>query len=148
MDLLEFVCGDETGAGFGISMWLSPPPLHSDDGMKPGDWVSARLGKKKNGDLRAQVEWLQRGDVVLMKNVGMSCWRGTVYGQSLRSLTSVDLWWRAGRVIEPLEIGGLPGVHKFRKISRVADWIMGSVGENGRRRKREGGAGRLPEDTQ
>ncbi|KAL9045281.1 MAG: hypothetical protein Q9214_001653 [Letrouitia sp. 1 TL-2023] len=148
VDLLEFLCGDETSAGFGISMWLSAPPLHSDDGMKFGDLSSIlRFGKNKNKDLRAQVQWLRRGDVVLMKNVGMSCWRGTVYGQSLRGLTSVDLWWRAGREMEPLEIGGLPGVHKFRKISRVADWITGSVGEN-RRRKREGGGGRLPEDTQ
>lgn len=144
---MEFVCGDETGAGFGISMWLSAPPLKSDEGMKPGDWFLAHLGKKKNMDLREQVDWLQRGDVVLMKNVGLSCWQGTVYGQSLRGLTSVDLWWRAGREVGPLEIGGLPGEHKFRKINRVADWIMGSVGEN-HRREREAGGGRLPADTQ
>ncbi|KAL9609697.1 MAG: hypothetical protein Q9167_005547 [Letrouitia subvulpina] len=147
MDLLEFMCGDETCAGFGISIWLYPATLNSDDGMK-GDLSSARWGGKKNKDLRAQVQTLRRGDVVLMKNIGMSCWRGTVYGQSLRGLTSVDLWWRAGKKMEPLEIERYSGADKFRKIGRVADWILGSVGEDRRRKKRGIGGGRLPEDTQ
>lgn len=67
MDIVDLAVGDETRAGFGISFWLAPV----DSQHKPID------------DLRKTISALRPGDVVLLRNVALTCWNGCVFGQSL-----------------------------------------------------------------
>jgi hypothetical protein len=80
MDIVELTVGDETRAGFGISFWLA----------------SLDSQRKAVDDLRRFLSRLRAGDVVLLKNVALTCWRGCVFGQSLsrkfaRNSTSVSV---------------------------------------------------------
>ena len=78
MDIVELTVGDETRAGFSISFWLA----------------SLDSQRKAADDLRKTLHKLRAGDVVLLKNVALACWKGCVFGQSLsrkfvRNSTSV-----------------------------------------------------------
>ena len=78
MEIIDLTVGDETRAGFGISFWLAP----------------ADSQHNALDDLRKVLSRLRAGDVVLLKNVALACWRGCVFGQSLsrkfaRNSTSV-----------------------------------------------------------
>ncbi|KAI9843913.1 MAG: hypothetical protein M1838_002409 [Thelocarpon superellum] len=111
MEIVEMLVGDETRAGFGISIWLSP--LQKDA-------------------LRIVMGSLRLRDVVLMRNIALSCFRAKVHGQSLhRGMTKLLLLHR-----EPLDSGDhlwrtqcldltKPGADDPRvsKVKRVADWV-------------------------
>lgn len=67
MDIIELIIGDDSRAGFAISFWLAPMESQN----KPAD------------DLRETLRSLRAGDIVLLQNVALSCFRNCVYGQSL-----------------------------------------------------------------
>lgn len=137
MDIVELVVGDETRAGFTVSFWLAPAESQS----KPAD------------DLRDSLRRLCSGDVVLLQNVALSCFRGCVYGQSLskrfaRNTTLVT-------VLGDEMVGSLPQ-HFHPRLRRVGDWIGEFVGVNRNAMtmldepagRRADAPGDLPPDTQ
>ena len=110
-ELIEMTIGDETRAGFGVNLWLAPGP----------------------SGLRTSVENLRIRDVLLMRNVALGTFRGTVYGQSLRKdVTKIELMFRegAGRGEErgwfrasDLDDGG----QVAELVKRVREWALAFV---------------------
>ncbi|KAI4242718.1 MAG: hypothetical protein L6R42_010933, partial [Xanthoria sp. 1 TBL-2021] len=144
ISLVELTVGDETEAGFGINIWLPAPFSY----LKPGEV-----------DLRAEMEKLRVRDVVLMRNVALTSFRGRVYGQSLRrGMTRVELVYR----FQGEERGMLAGMEReldregggvvLEKVRRVRQWVLGFVGGGDVRRRERGKGGnggvQLPADTQ
>lgn len=91
VDLVEVVVGDETGAGFVISLWLDV------------DDNESQSKSPAKGDLRDELRDVRTGDVLLMQNVALAVFRNRVHGQSLgrgrtgwKGRTSVRLLWRGG----------------------------------------------------
>ncbi|KAL8803192.1 MAG: hypothetical protein Q9200_006316 [Gallowayella weberi] len=79
IQLMEMIVGDETRAGFGVNIWLPPPSTYHGNDCK-------------EFDMREQLEGLRPRDVVLMRNIALTSFRGKVYGQSLRrGMTRVEL---------------------------------------------------------
>ncbi|KAI4146715.1 MAG: hypothetical protein LQ341_002001, partial [Variospora aurantia] len=78
VDLVEMIVGDETRAGFGVNIWLSS----SSSSNRPGQQQQQQ--DKHALQLAEQMRDLRPRDVVLMRNVALTSFRGKVYGQSLR----------------------------------------------------------------
>ncbi|RDW60524.1 uncharacterized protein DSM5745_10982 [Aspergillus mulundensis] len=151
-DLVEVVVGDETRTGFAVTFWLPP----SDNKV-----VTARgCGDGAGEELRASLMQLRPRDIVLLRTVGLGCFRDRVYGQSLRKgLTKIDLLHR--QQVDATDTGG---IYKLRdilnhvakdddlplvKVRKVHEWIRRFVPEaaGGSNRKRRRIA-TLPPDSQ
>ncbi|KAL8649394.1 MAG: hypothetical protein Q9210_004424 [Variospora velana] len=154
VDLVEMIVGDETRAGFGVNIWLS-----SSSSNLPGRHQQQQQQDKHALQLTEQIRDLRPRDVVLMRNVALTSFRGKVYGQSLRrGMTGVELIWRS--VLDAGDRKGLfegseveEGDGGMEKVRRVREWVLRFVGGGGggdRARRESGGAGRrmLPPDTQ
>ncbi len=148
VELVELLVGDETKSGFGLNFWLS---TRSND----------KNGVQNIDDVKADLVNLRPQDIVLLRNVALSSFRGQVYGQSLKKeMTKLDLLYR--NRVEKTDIGGYYKVGDFdtgkevhsqlTKTMRVRDWVLRFVGPGAFRR-----AGReetkvinesLPLDTQ
>ncbi|KAL8968378.1 MAG: hypothetical protein Q9197_004920 [Variospora fuerteventurae] len=158
VDLVEMIVGDDTRAGFGVNIWLSSSSSSSN---RPGQ---QQQQDKHALQLKEQMRDLRPRDVVLMRNVALTSFRGKVYGQSLRrGMTGVELVWRS--VLDARDRQGLfegweveEGDGGMEKVRRVREWVLRFVGGGGgggcgvgdRARGEGGGAGRrmLPADTQ
>ena len=149
-ELIEVTVGDETKAGFGINIWLPSSKLQS-------------------GYLRAAVSDLRPQDIILVRNVALSSFRGNVYGQSLRKdMTNLDLLYRntvdrhdpkGAYSSEELDRANI-SEPQIAKVKRVKDWVMMFVGGRpkcpiqqidgipGRVNQQEKNVQVLPEDTQ
>lgn len=128
MQLLEILVGDDTRAGFEITMWLS----NSNEKHKNG-------GVAHQSTLESQMQSLRSRDVILIRNVALRSYQGKVHGQSLRrDVTKVDLLYR--RKIDDSDEGGmfsskalieLAGTHPvMEKAKRVRQWLIDFVGED------------------
>jgi hypothetical protein len=140
VELIEVLVGDETRSGFGINFWLSS-------------------SQSVQGDMRNILNGLRPRDVVLMRNVALSSFRGKVYGQSLRKgMTKIHLLYR--NRVDKTDAGGcysaadlasgdlvLPQVDKTR---RVREWVLKFVGLGSGHQKARPEAVKevLPPDTQ
>ncbi|KAL2852367.1 hypothetical protein BJY01DRAFT_208151 [Aspergillus pseudoustus] len=152
LDIVEAVVGDETRTGFGVTFWL---PL-SDEAPAYG------CGDGSAKELRTSLMRLRPRDVVLLRTVGLSCFRERVYGQSLRrGLTKIDLLYR--RQVDATDTGG---IYKLRdildheaknddlplvKVRKVRDWIrrfVDSVPDSAGGGTKIGRTVTLPPDTQ
>jgi hypothetical protein len=144
VELIEMLVGDDTKSGFGINFWLSSSSQPTDS------------------DMKAVLNGLRPQDVVLVRNVALSSFRGKVYGQSLRKdMTKVHLLYRnrldktddggcysaadlmAGKVAHP----------QVEKTRRVREWVTKFVGTGTGQRIGKGKAFEsvkevLPPDTQ
>ncbi len=65
MDLVEILVGDETRAGFGITIWLVPER-------------TAYVRQQIEVDVRAKLASLRPRDILLLRNVALSSFRGSV----------------------------------------------------------------------
>ena len=124
VELVEMLVGDDTRAGFGINIWLSPSQESNHSGPR-------------EETLRNDTLQLRPRDIVLVKQVALSSFGGKVYGQSLRrGMTTLDLLYRnvvdredrrgAFRV-KDLEEGAIDDL-QFLKVKSVKDWVMQFVG--------------------
>ncbi|KAK5677139.1 hypothetical protein LTS10_010328 [Elasticomyces elasticus] len=147
MDLQELLLGDETRAGFSVTFWLTPTDSQT------------RQQRDRRDDMRSQLSELRSGDIVLVRNVALSAFKGVVYGQSLsrrfaRNSTVVT-------VVEGREVGGgdgfgLPmGVKgKFERVRKWGDDFVGRTRRPGSTMPSSVGLGlggfgeQLPPDTQ
>lgn len=109
MDITELIVGDETRAGFTISFWLVP----EDSQHRPAD------------DLRETLRALRAGDVLLLQNVALSCFRGSVYGQSLSKRIT-----RNSTLLTPMDDRAASRLQSNLrpKLERVQDWVGDFVG--------------------
>ena len=117
VELVEVLVGDETKSGFGVNFWLS-------------------AGQGLEGDMRSVLAGLRVQDVVLMRNVALSSFKGKVYGQSLRrEMTKCVLLYR--NRIDRLDVGGCysaadlewsDGNPQVEKTRRVRGWGLRFVG--------------------
>jgi hypothetical protein len=143
VELLEVLVGDETRSGFGVNFWLAS-------------------SQSIQGDMRNILSGLRPRDVVLLRNVALSSFRGKVYGQSLRKeMTKVHLLYRTR--VDKSDIRGCysaadlamgrPASPQVEKTRRVREWVLKFVGLGAGQQK---GIGRtfeaikevLPPDTQ
>ncbi|GAB1744728.1 hypothetical protein NU219Hw_g2402t1 [Hortaea werneckii] len=184
-DLVEILLGDETRAGFSATFWFLP---ESASPRRPHQYPATR-GRGGNGGgsprdaneeakLRRQnLLSLRAGDVVLIRNLALSVFKGGVYGQSLRGSTGGKMGMGRGnftdvRVLEEDEeeeegsgkgdlFSSLPVSIRGQvrgKLRRVREWRDGFVGPGVRGQDGRGGGGDvgggvrerewLPADTQ
>ncbi|KFY17287.1 hypothetical protein V492_00776 [Pseudogymnoascus sp. VKM F-4246] len=151
VEIVELLVGDETRSGFGINCWL------------PLNVVSRPVGG--HPDLRTSLSGLRPQDIILVRNVALSSFRGKVYGQSLRrEVTKVDLLFRnridredEGGCYSSRDLGNTIGndTHpQVAKTIRVREWVLRFVGHGAgaMRRTDEGKVEvvneQLPPDTQ
>jgi hypothetical protein len=135
MDLWEITVGDDTRPGFKISFWLRPARGTN------AEQVSAQAL------LLRTMQRLRVGNIVLLRNVALTSFRDTVYGQSLnptitRARTTVDvLMSDVGVSVE--QLGGLPNtmVGAFMRVKRWSRTHIATDSVNPRKRRN-----RSPED--
>ena len=151
-ELVELLVGDETKAGFSITMWL-PREMH----VNWKDNVNATPEGSRSA-LRRDLKILRPRDIVLLQNVALSSFRGKVHGQSLRrDVTKVILLFR--KKVDDEDMAGVynPGTlrnasdsdQQLLKVKRVRDWMLEFVGERPAGTSRRGGRGiAYPPDTQ
>ncbi|OBT72836.1 hypothetical protein VF21_08301 [Pseudogymnoascus sp. 05NY08] len=151
VEIVELLVGDETRSGFGINCWLPLNAVLRPAGGHP--------------DLRSSLSGLRPQDIILVRNVALTSFRGKVYGQSLRrEVTKVDLMFR--NRIDREDAGGCYSVRDLNttissdthpqvaKTIRVREWVLRFVGygAGAMRRTDEGKVEvvdeKLPPDTQ
>jgi hypothetical protein len=143
MQLMEMLVGDDTRAGFHISVWL------------PNSSVCDQ-GSACRGTLEAQAGKIRIRDIVLLGNVALRTYQGKVHGQSLpRNLTTVELLYR--RNMDDSDTGGIYTSRALlgsagddavlTKVKQVRQWLIDFVGVDF---GDDAGAGQalLPPDTQ
>jgi hypothetical protein len=149
MQLLEMLVGDDTRAGFEITMWLSSSKQKDTNG-----------GVTHQSTLESQLQSLRLRDVVLLRNVALRSYQGRVHGESLRrDVTKVDLLYR--RKVDTTDDGGRFSLKELiepagtdpvvGKAKRVRQWLMDFVGQSIYTKVYEASTPRqavLPPDTQ
>jgi len=126
----ELIVGDETRAGFGISIWLPGPvpTLKNHHGPR-------NIGKNEKSEMIKEVQALRRGDVVLISGLALSCFRGKVFGQSLNRYASgvITRFIKMGREdVKELETKpGSRGREVRDRCEMVCDWVDNFVGRRG-----------------
>ncbi|CAK1364693.1 uncharacterized protein RHO25_009572 [Cercospora beticola] len=115
MDIVEVLVGDETRAGFNISFWL--PPTDSQRSNAPSR-------SEDRSSLKAVLDEVRIGDLLMISNIALGTFRSNVYGQSLskritRNNTSI--------VKLSKDIVGL-SAPTMAKLGRVRDWSSNFVG--------------------
>ncbi|KAJ8115421.1 hypothetical protein OPT61_g2937 [Boeremia exigua] len=130
MDLWEIVVGDDTCPSFKVTFWLRPPRgLNNDKGSEQTRLLHI-LGQ------------LQVGNIVLLRNIALTSFRESVYGQSLstaiaRARTSVDVLAEDGGT-SVAHVSGLPA-SVLEALTRVKRWArLHVVGDVDITRKRKG----------
>ncbi|KAK3350014.1 hypothetical protein B0T25DRAFT_255965 [Lasiosphaeria hispida] len=124
--LVEVLVGDETRAGFAVTIWL--PPENTSD--KSGGGTAEAAG------FAAVLRWLRGGDVVLLLNVALKEFRKKVYGETLpRNLSRAYLLHRARLDEEDVaghyssaDLAAKAGHPQLEKTRRVRDWVVRFVG--------------------
>ncbi|KAI7156393.1 hypothetical protein KC349_g6313 [Hortaea werneckii] len=92
-DLIEILLGDETRAGFSATFWFLPEsestrrPHHHPPARSRGGGVNPQDAIEESKHRRQNLLSLRAGDVVLIRNLALSVFKGGVYGQSLRGGT-------------------------------------------------------------
>lgn len=125
VELIEVLVGDETKSGFEITCWLPSSTSH-------------RSGKAACNGLRYELAGLRPQDIILIRNVQLSSFRGKVHGQTLRKdVTKFHLLYR--NRIDKVDIGGCYTLAELEdksenrhpqvaKTSRVKAWVLRFVG--------------------
>ena len=77
-DLVEILVGDDTRGAFNISIWLMPLAA-------PSLALPSTLKIHSTGEaLRSILDLVRVGDVLLLRNIALTTWKGLLYGQNLR----------------------------------------------------------------
>lgn len=123
VEIIEMLVGDDHKSGFGINFWLP----------------SAR----QKSALREALQDLRPQDIILVRNIALSSFKGKVYGQSLRrEMTKVDLLYR--NRIDRTDRAGCYSIKdlggsgratqeslvnpQILKTKRVREWVLRFVG--------------------
>lgn len=126
MQLVEMLVGDDTRAGFEVTVWLSNESGRTHD-------TASRYA------LESQIQNLRPRDVVLLRNVALCAYQGRVHGQSLKgNVTKMNLLYRRKLdASDPAGLYSLKDLHQpsemdpiKQKAKQVTRWLMNFVGEN------------------
>ncbi|KAF2025837.1 hypothetical protein EK21DRAFT_75422 [Setomelanomma holmii] len=136
MDLYEITVADDTSPAFKISIWLRPPRDFSNDQANVQQVLLQRL------------KHMRVGDILLMRNIALTSFRDTVYGQSLnpqisRARTTIDILTQ-GNGTSNQQLGGLPPV-VVEVLSRLKRWARNHVAVSNTGHKRRRGLSELHE---
>ncbi|KAI9673196.1 MAG: hypothetical protein M1817_003059 [Caeruleum heppii] len=147
MHIFEMIVGDETRAGFGVNLWLPPDTSEEETSL------AHKQPRPPSCLLRQLLRTLRLRDVILLRNVALSSFRGAVYAQSLRGdFTKVHVLQRDGQQTSRGRSDSgdhHPAVsERLAKMERVVDWVERFLGASGRVDGRRAGAEALPPDTQ
>jgi len=130
--LWEIFVADDTRSGFKVNFWVQPARKLHGQQAHAQNVLDQALGS------------IQVGDVILLRNIALNSFRGTVYGQSLspsstRARSSLDILMKSNGV-EVAHTGGLPtaAVAAFLRVRRWARTHV--VSETIGTRKRKGDA--------
>ena len=155
VEIVEMLVGDDKKSGFGINFWLPSP--------------------RQKSALREALSDIRPQDIIQVRNMALSNFKGKVYGQSLRrEMTKVDLLYR--NRIDRTDRAGYYSIKDLNadeysqlspqvlKTKRVREWVLRFVGsgpavtrsatavvKRGVKRTREVaglGVGEMPPDTQ
>lgn len=123
VEIVEMLIGDDRKSGFGINFWLP--------------------SSRTKSNLRESLQDLRPQDIILVRNIALSSFKGNVYGQSLRrEMTKVDLLYRnridrtdrAG-CYSIKDLGGSDRATQesqthpqVLKTKKVRDWVLRFVG--------------------
>ncbi|KAF1832254.1 hypothetical protein BDW02DRAFT_600119 [Decorospora gaudefroyi] len=132
MNLWEIVVADDTYSGFKVTFWLRPPG------------ASNKQQAHAQSPLLQTLQSIKVGDILLLRNIALTSFRDTVFGQSLnpaitRARTDIDVLMRSNGVSFG-QLGGLaaPVVETFTRVKR---WARVHVApDNVGSRKRRGSA--------
>jgi hypothetical protein len=130
VEIVELLVGDETKSGFGVNFWLS---ARSNDGNS----------EQGVDNIRKDLVALRPQDIVLLRNVALSSFRGKAYGQSLKKeMTKLHLLYR--NRVDKTDVGGYYSVSDFdpgkevhsqlTKAMLVRDWVLRFVAPGAFRR--------------
>lgn len=126
MDLWEVTVADDTRAGFKVSFWIRPPRESNNEQTNAQSLLLKTL------------ESVKIGDILLLRNIALTSFRDTVYGQSLntaitRARTSIDVLMKSNGV----SVGQLPAtiVETFSRVKRWAKIHVAAAGVGSRKRK-------------
>ncbi|KAJ8611540.1 hypothetical protein MRB53_037947 [Persea americana] len=182
VSLVEILVGDDTRAGFKISVWGASADCDS-SATSPAVEFRSRHDKEcvleypaseltgPPRTLQAMLSTLRVADVVLLRNVALTSFRGVVHGQTLarRGLgwscdTTAQLLWRHKTVKRRRQIDNHAPIYDSddldheestsavtRKSTKVRTWVkrfvgVGNMANNGLKRKRDIEALCLPPD--
>jgi hypothetical protein len=129
MDLYEITVADDTKSGFKVTFWIRP--------LRDSNEQS-RIQQPLLQTLQA----LRVGDILLLRNIALTSYRDTVYGQSLnpsiaRARTTIDVMMKSTGV-SARRLEGLPEVI-VEAFKRVRQWARTHVAvTDGASRKRRG----------
>jgi hypothetical protein len=132
MELYEITVADNTSSGFKVTFWLQPP---------------RKSNNEHSNVLLQTLECLQVGDILLLRNIALTSFRDTVYGQSLhpsilRARTVVHVLMKnTGILVRGLD--GLPEgiVEAFKRVKRWARTHV-AINDGGSRKRRCSPTGR------
>ncbi|KAF9700689.1 hypothetical protein EKO04_001357 [Ascochyta lentis] len=130
MDLWEVTVGDDTHPNFKVTFWLRPPRESNNE------------QNHAQVQLLHTLERLQVGNIILLRNIALTSFRDTVYGQSLntaisRARTSVDVLMKSSEM-SVAQVGGLP-TSVVEMLTRVKRWARSHIaGNTDKKRKRKG----------
>jgi hypothetical protein len=117
MNLWEIKVADDTYSDFKISFWMRPVP-------------GSKLAQSDQTILLQSLQNLRPGDILLLRNIALTSFRDTVYGQSLsstitRARTSIDVLMKSnGVMIRP--VSTLPSTVSDM-LMRVKKWARSHV---------------------
>ena len=146
MTLVELVVGDETAAGFPVTLWLAAAVAAGRRGAGPRDGRTAR-----DEALRRAATALRRRDVVVLARMALGMFAGRMYAQSVRGVSSV-VRVGVGGVVRWADVAEWNG--QAEKVRRVEEWAARFLGGVERRGDGRLGGRRaiverdLPPDTQ
>ncbi|KAI4949620.1 hypothetical protein J4E91_005360 [Alternaria rosae] len=139
MNLWEIIIADDTRSAFKVTFWLRPPRESNND------------HNNVQNQLLQTLESIKVGDILLLKNIALTSFGDTVFGQSLnpaitRARTSIDVLTRSNG-ISAAQLGGLP-VPVVEVFKRVKKWARLHIASDGAAsRKRKGSKTKRDKDT-
>jgi hypothetical protein len=129
MNLWEIVVADDTRSDFKVTFWLRPPRESNNE----HNHVQTMLLQTLEG--------IKVGDILLLRNIALTSFGETVFGQSLntaiaRARTTIDVLAR-GNGVSTAQLGGFPApvVETFKRIKQWAKLHIASNNASSRKRK-------------
>jgi hypothetical protein len=129
MNLWEIIVADDTRSGFKVTFWLRPPRESNNE----QNHVQNQLLETLKG--------IEVGDILLLRNIALTSFGDTVFGQSLnpaitRARTAIDVLTRSNGV-SSIQLDGLPApvLAMFKRVKKWAKMHIASDTAGSKKRK-------------
>jgi hypothetical protein len=129
MNLWEDIVADDTRPNFKVTFWLRPPRESNTEQNRVQNLLLETL------------KGIRVGDILLLRNIALTSFGDTVFGQSLnpaitRARTSIDVLTRSNG-ISSAQLGGFPApvAETLKKVTKWTRMHIASDSMDSRRRK-------------